>query len=350
MKEINDYVVLFDESLNAGLQSKQMDIFVRFWDGNKVSTRYYTSKFLGHALAETLQDELYDCCVDLGLSGMHQLSMDGPNVNWKAFDLLSTQIERGTRRKLLNVGRCGLHILHNAFRAGIHATEWDVEHTLTCLHWLFKDAPAPREDYTSVTGSSVFGHKFCPHRWIENVPVVERALLVWPNVQQYVAAVRAGTVPRPKNKSFQVLSASADNILFTVHLNVFLTIAKVVTPFLTRYQTDAPMLPFIRNDLQDLVRDLLARFMQKSVLDKANTITKLLRVDPSEQTQHVASHAVDIGFAAEQSLRELKRTKKASERDCLALRLEAKSCLIAITQKILEKSPVNYLLRAISTG
>ena len=162
VKEISDYVVLFDESLNEGLQSKQMDIFVRFWDGNKVSTRYYTSKFLGHALAETLQDELYDCCVDLGLSGMHQLSMDGPNVNWKAFDLLSTQIERGTRRKLLNVGSCGLHILHNAFRAGINETEWDVEHTLTCLHWLFKDAPARREDYTSVTGSSVFGLKFCP--------------------------------------------------------------------------------------------------------------------------------------------------------------------------------------------
>lgn len=60
VKEINDYVVLFDESLNAGLQSKQMDIFVRFWDGNKVSTRYYTSKFVGHALAETLQEELYD--------------------------------------------------------------------------------------------------------------------------------------------------------------------------------------------------------------------------------------------------------------------------------------------------
>ena len=33
----------------------------------------------------------------LGLGGVHQLSMDGPNVNRKTFDLLSTQIEKGTR-------------------------------------------------------------------------------------------------------------------------------------------------------------------------------------------------------------------------------------------------------------
>ena len=33
----------------------------------------------------------------LGLGGVHQLSMDGPNVNRKPFGLLSTQIEKGTR-------------------------------------------------------------------------------------------------------------------------------------------------------------------------------------------------------------------------------------------------------------
>lgn len=125
---------------------------------------------------------------------------------------------------------------------------------------------------------------------------------------------------------------------------MFLTIAKVVTPFLTMYQTDAPLLPFIRNDLQDLIRDLLARFMQKSVMDKANTITKLLRLDPCDQKQHVTSNYVDIGFAAEQGLRELRRTKKVSECDCLAVCLETKSCLIAVTKKILEKSPLNYPL------
>ena len=107
------------------------------------------SKFLGHAYGETLHEELYDCCVELGLAGIHQLSMDGPNVNWKAYDLLNTKVEWGTRRKLLDIGSCGLHVLHNAFCSGMTDTGWDVEHTLGTLRWRFKDAPARREDFSA---------------------------------------------------------------------------------------------------------------------------------------------------------------------------------------------------------
>ena len=71
MKEAKDYVVLFDESLNDTLQFKQLDVFVWLWDANKVHSRYYTSKFLGHTYAETRQDEIYKFCMDLGLAGMY---------------------------------------------------------------------------------------------------------------------------------------------------------------------------------------------------------------------------------------------------------------------------------------
>ena len=110
--------MLFDESLNPVLQSKQMDVMVRLWDVSQVTTRFYTSKFLGHAYAETLQEELYDCCSSFGLRGILQLSMDGPNVNWKTFDLLNAQIDGEVRHQLLNAGSCGLHTIHNAFRSG----------------------------------------------------------------------------------------------------------------------------------------------------------------------------------------------------------------------------------------
>lgn len=43
------YVMLFDESLNHYLQSKQVDMHVRAWDGPEVKTTYISSGFLGHA-------------------------------------------------------------------------------------------------------------------------------------------------------------------------------------------------------------------------------------------------------------------------------------------------------------
>ena len=58
VKETPDFVLLFDESLNHDLQPKQLDVHVRLWDAGRVSTRYSTSDFLGHACADVFQDKL----------------------------------------------------------------------------------------------------------------------------------------------------------------------------------------------------------------------------------------------------------------------------------------------------
>eukprot|EP00117_Sycon_ciliatum_P040123 scpid49772/ scgid29541/ len=167
---------MFDESLNFNLQPKQLDVLVRFWNGDQICSRYYTSHFLGHADADTILSKLMDTCTDLGLSGILQLSMDGPNVNWSVFDKLSKEVEVEAGHRLLNVGSCGLHVLHNAFKLGCSKAGWDIEHAMCCLHWLFHDDPARREDYVELSGSSTFPLKFCGHRWLENVPVAERLL------------------------------------------------------------------------------------------------------------------------------------------------------------------------------
>jgi len=41
------FTILFDESLNTKSQQKQMDIHVRSWAGNQVTTRYFGSQFMG---------------------------------------------------------------------------------------------------------------------------------------------------------------------------------------------------------------------------------------------------------------------------------------------------------------
>ena len=53
---------------------------------------------------------------------MIQVSMDGPNVNWKFYDLLTEKLTHEHQTKLVNVGSCGLHTVHNSFKAGADAT------------------------------------------------------------------------------------------------------------------------------------------------------------------------------------------------------------------------------------
>ena len=51
------FVLLFDESLNAELQKKQLDFHLRSWDHDRVVSRYFGSSFMGHASADDLMEK-----------------------------------------------------------------------------------------------------------------------------------------------------------------------------------------------------------------------------------------------------------------------------------------------------
>ena len=101
LKTFDEYVLLFDESLNKPLQEKQLDILVRFWNNDTISSRYFDSYFLGHARSEDLYEPIRSCCDKIGVQKILQLSMDGPNVNWKLFRNVSNDIEEETNKQML---------------------------------------------------------------------------------------------------------------------------------------------------------------------------------------------------------------------------------------------------------
>ncbi|GBM74428.1 hypothetical protein AVEN_39220-1 [Araneus ventricosus] len=75
--------VLFDESLNIMRQEKQMDVHVRYWHQNRVSTIYFNSVFLGHSRSSDIFEEFISTIAKLKFSKTIQILMDRPNVNWK---------------------------------------------------------------------------------------------------------------------------------------------------------------------------------------------------------------------------------------------------------------------------
>ena len=122
---------------------------------------------------------------------------------------------------MLNVGSCGLHILHNAFRTGCASTDWDLGNPLSSLKWLFKDVPALREDFTEITASKLFPLDFCSHRWLENVEVAERALEMLPSLKTYIRATKTKKITEPCTKSFKKAEVIVHDDLFPAKLNFF---------------------------------------------------------------------------------------------------------------------------------
>lgn len=112
---MSQYVVLFDESLNKHLQSKQMDIHVRLWDGPEVKTKYIGSEFLGHSTAIDVVEKISKMLSETELRNLLQLSRDGPHVNWKVFELTQKEMNKQVDKVLVNVKfmrftRCAEHI------------------------------------------------------------------------------------------------------------------------------------------------------------------------------------------------------------------------------------------------
>ena len=275
---------------------------------------------------------------------MQQISMDGPNVNWKFFKLFQEKMEENHNKQLLNVGSCGLHIVHNAFKKGSVSSGWGIDKLLSSLYYLYKDTHARREDFTTATGSKVFPLKFCGHRWVENVGVAERAMEIWPNIIKYVAKVNSGVLTKPDTVSFREVNNSSKDMLTPAKIACFTSIAQQVMPFLKVFQADKPMIPFICEDLFRIVKGLMDHFIKSEVMLNITQVEDLVKIDINNKENYCKNKEIVVGFVAGKELKILLSAKKVSERQALEFRNECRSFLVSVINEMTEKTPLKYPL------
>jgi len=339
------FVACFDEALNRVAQRSQMDIVIRYWseEAQQVQSRYFTSVFLGHATAKDLETNFTEALSDLSLMKLVQVSMDGPSVNWKFLESLQTNLHPDAADpQLLDLGSCGLHVVHGAFQTGHKAAGWTVNEMLRSLYGMFKDSPARRADYTEVTGSTTFPKKFCQVRWLANADVANRAIEVLPHVKKYVES----RCKFPKNFTCDTVAKACADPLAVAKLAFFASVASLFEPFLRKYQTADPLVVFLYEDVTNMLRSVLNRFVKKTIVEAAGgNASKLARIDLSSADTIVGNKDVDIGVAAHRAL----SASKTSDRDKLEFRMSCLAFLKATASKIVERSPLRYrMVRAVS--
>ena len=180
----------------------------------------------------------------------------------------------------------------------MNATGWQLSSILSSLYYLFRDAPVRREDFVTISGSPLVPLKFVSHRWLENVPVCQRVLMLWDNVADYVKATEDGRVNRPKNKSYEVVKECPKDPCFVTKLHFFKCIANQLHPFLAKYQTSKPMLLFLSDHLCMIIRSLMRRFIKSDILKDASD-EQLVKIKVADQKIRVNNKRVDVGFARE---------------------------------------------------
>ena len=100
--------------------------------------------FFERSNAKNIENETHAALKPVSEEKMIQLSMDGPNINWKVFDLLQSHREKAEWSPLLNLGSCSLYIVHGAFQTGSKATDWEIDKVVKAMWKIFNDSPARR--------------------------------------------------------------------------------------------------------------------------------------------------------------------------------------------------------------
>lgn len=346
LKEVPVYSVSFDESYNSVTKNEQMDLNIRFWDAEhqRIVNRYIGSQFLGHATANDLLDHFREGTSKLDGSKIIQISMDGPNVNLKFLRdfIAAREALEPNLPFLIDIGSCGLHVVHGAFKTGFEATGWKLDVLLKSLHYLFNESPARRADYKIITSSTLFPLPFSGTRWLEDKRVAERAVNCWGNMIKYTEKVSSGPKNKiPKCASYNhVLDAVKDKFTLA-KLHVFINVANLMKPFLEIFQSDKPLVPFLGQELFTIIKALMEKFIQKHLISGSTTaLASVLKVDVKNTKNHVPLSKVSIGFAAKEALSQSHAEDNVESLD--AFRKQCVECYKAVVIKMQDRSPLKY--------
>ena len=295
---------------------------------------------MGHATHKDLHDGFTKATADLDISKMVQLSMDGPNVNWKFAECLFRDRNEIGLPDLINFVS-SLHIVNGAFETGATATAWNLKKILKAMWQILHDSPARRDDFVSETDAVVYPLPFCGTRWVENKQVADLAFLVWSNIIKITKFwMGLPKYKQPKCKSFTVLTDSVFDLFMPAKLQFFSYVAGLLEPYLKRCQSDAPLVLFMYFDMKNLVTAIMKLFVKQDKIKDCKTASDLLEFPLASSKGHCQDKEVSLGFATENSLSELKKSDQAEGGKIKSFIGECRQFLITLLKKIFERSPL----------
>ena len=98
-----------------------------------------------------------------------------------------------------------------------------------------------------------------------------------------------------ENKSYETLLSHKDDPLSPVKRRFFEESAFNLIEFFARFQTRAPMVPFLVDSLENLIRNFAVKLILSDILKKANNTYKLSQIDFTDQD--IQKRLYEISFA-----------------------------------------------------
>ena len=126
----------------------------------------------------------------------------------------------------------------------------------------------------SITQSSEYPLFFCATRWVEDKKVSDGLLCIWQNIKIINFWKSLPKRKQPSSKSFENVKIAVEDVLTPAKLSFFSYFVSLLEPFLLKYQTQNPMLPYLYTALVDLFRSVLKLIIKDEVVCQAISLPK----------------------------------------------------------------------------
>ena len=145
-----------------------------------------------------------------------------------------------------------------------------------------------------------------------------------------------------KCKSYEVIKGAIKDPFIVTKMTFFSFIAGRLKPYLTIYQSQKPLIPFLYN-LQSLYKELLGLTIKSEVLGKGNDDCKeLLKIDLRDRENHMKKKNMYVGFGTQQELLSILKKDCITYSDLNDFRIDAREFLVTLLEKMFDKDPVSF--------
>ncbi|GBO10976.1 hypothetical protein AVEN_241825-1 [Araneus ventricosus] len=305
------FTLLFDETLNES-NKKQLDIHVRFWNCelNAIQQSYVGSEMLFHATASDIDSAIMSCMkkANLPIKKLLMLGSDGANVNKAVFKIFD-------------------HRLKSEVGEGKY--------------------PSRKEDLI-ISSQCVDEEVVCntlryvSNRWLSVVPSCQRILKMYPALKQHFLVDLVGNKSDLiKTERYKRIRSALKSHLTPAYLHFLVSVGKIFDNFLRFLQSDKTLIHLLYDEMSNIVRKLLFRFISmESCQEKKDE--DLLEIPLKSIMEKENLKYLDVGHEANKMLSSI----EAAAKRCF--KLDAQNFYFSVTSYLLKKLPLkNQLLKSI---
>ncbi|GBM52223.1 hypothetical protein AVEN_31042-1 [Araneus ventricosus] len=166
------------------------------------------------------------------------------------------------------MGTCNLHIVHNAFGEGLQLDAFaSIIDFLEDIDIWFKKYPSRKEDLT-ISSQYVDEEVVCntlryvSNRWLSVVPSCERILKMYPALKQHFLIDLVGNKSDLiKTERYKRIRSALKSHLTPAYIHFLVSVGKIFDNFLRFLQSDKTLIHLFYDEMSNIVRKLLFRFI-----------------------------------------------------------------------------------------